>query len=263
MTRLTAGEIAALDPYKFMAVIGKRVIHPGGRASTESLLAQAGINATTTVLDVGCGVGTTAIAIARRHHAQVMAVDVAPQMLERAKANAQAAQLTGLVTLEPGDILDLQFPDNAFDVVVAEAVTMFVDRRRAAKELVRVTKPGGRVLATEFFWRKPPTDEAREIFMGQVCPGMQFDSVDDWTQLYASAGLVGIATETGPFEMMTPRGFVTDEGLLRCLRIVGRTLGRPAHVRKMAWLMPRMARAVPYLGYIVVAGTKASTSTHG
>ena len=31
---------------------------------------------------------------------------------------------------------------------------------------------------------------------------------------------------------------------------------RPAYLRKMAWLMPRMARAVPYLGYIVVAGTK-------
>ena len=262
MTRLTAAEVAALDPYQFMAVIGKRVIHPGGRASTSSLVAQAGINPASKVLDVGCGVGTTAIEIARRHHAHVMAVDVAPQMLERTTENAQTANLTELVTVEPGDILDLQFPDNAFDVVVAEAVTMFVDRRRATTELVRVTKPGGRVLATEFFWRKPPTEEAREIFMGQVCPGMEFDSVDDWTQLYAAAGLVGIATETGPFEMMTPRGFLADEGLRRCLRIMGRTLGRPAYIRKMAWLMPRMARAVPYLGYVVVAGTKAGVGQH-
>ena len=69
-TRLAANELAALDPYKFMAVIGKRVIHPGGRASTESLLRRAGITATTRVLDVGCGVGTTAIEITqplRRH----------------------------------------------------------------------------------------------------------------------------------------------------------------------------------------------------
>lgn len=61
MTRLAARDIAALDPYKFMAVIGKRVIHPGGRVSTESLLARAAITADTRVLDVGCGVGTTAI----------------------------------------------------------------------------------------------------------------------------------------------------------------------------------------------------------
>lgn len=55
MTRLTATEVAALDPYKFMAIIGKRVIHPGGRASTEALIAHAEINATSRVLDVGCG----------------------------------------------------------------------------------------------------------------------------------------------------------------------------------------------------------------
>jgi hypothetical protein len=42
----------------------------------------------------------------------------------------------------------------------------------------------------------------------------------------------------------------------RCLAIMGHVMSRPAHVRKLAWLMPRMARAVPSLGYIVVAATK-------
>ena len=37
---------------------------------------------------------------------------------------------------------------------------------------------------------------------------------------------------------------------------MGRTLSRLAYIKKMAWLMPRMQRAVPYLGYIVVAGSK-------
>ena len=37
---------------------------------------------------------------------------------------------------------------------------------------------------------------------------------------------------------------------------MGRVASRPANMRKMAWLMPRMAKAVPYLGYIVVAATK-------
>jgi hypothetical protein len=63
-TKLAPREISDLDPCKFMAVIGKRVIHPGGRASTEALLARAQINASDRVLDVGCGVATTAIQIA-------------------------------------------------------------------------------------------------------------------------------------------------------------------------------------------------------
>src|ERR1700687_1812801 len=98
MMKLAAADIAKLDPYKFMATIGKRVIHPGGRASTNELLARASITADSRVLDVGCGVATTAVEIARRHQAQVTAVDIAPLMLERAEANVRAAEMTRLVT---------------------------------------------------------------------------------------------------------------------------------------------------------------------
>lgn len=177
-------------------------------------------------------------------------------MLERAEANVHASGATAYVKVARGDVLDLHFDAATFDVVIAEAVTMFVDRRRAAAELARVAKPGGRVMATEFFWRRPPSEEAREVFLGQVCPGLEFDTVEDWVQIYEAAGLQGIETDTGPFEMMTPRGFLADEGVARSLAIMGRVAARPAHVRKMAWLMPRMARAVPYLGYIVVLATK-------
>jgi SAM-dependent methyltransferase len=255
-TKLTASEIAALDPYKFMATIGKRVIHPGGRASTQALLARARITAASGVLDVGCGVATTAIAIARRSGAQVTALDIAPLMLERAEANIHATKMTGRVTVRQGDICALPFDDSSFDVVIAEAVTMFADRRRAAAELARVCVPGGQVLATEFCWRTPPTQQARQVFLGQVCPGMAFDTVDDWVQIYSSAGLVNVETQTGPFEMMTPRGFLADEGPAHSLAIMTRVAARPANIRKMAWLMPRMAKAVPYLGYILVAGEK-------
>jgi ubiquinone/menaquinone biosynthesis C-methylase UbiE len=256
MTKLAATEVAALDPYKFMATIGKTVIHPGGRASTQALLARARITATSQVLDVGCGVATTAIEIARRFGAQVTAVDIAPLMLERAQANVRAAKMTGQVMVQPGDICALPVDDNSFDVVIAEAVTMFVDRRRAAGELARVGVPGGQVLAAEFCWRTPPPAQARQVFLGQVCPGMVFDTAADWVEIYSSAGLVNVETQTGPFEMMTPRGFLADEGPARSLAIMTRVATRPANIRKMAWLMPRMAKAVPYLGYVLVASRK-------
>jgi ubiquinone/menaquinone biosynthesis C-methylase UbiE len=255
-TKLAPEEISDLDPYKFMAVIGKRVIHPGGRASTEALLRQAQIITSDRVLDVGCGVATTAIQIARRYGATVTAADISPLMLERAGANAQAAGVADLVTVTSADITALPFEDAAFDVVIAEAVTMFTDRPKAAAELARVTRPGGRVLATEFYWRTPPTPEAREVFLGQVCPGMQFDTAEDWRRIYSAAGLTGLDTQTGPFEMMTARGFLADEGLARCLAIMSTVAGRPAYTRKMAWLIPRMAKAVPYLGYIIIAASK-------
>jgi SAM-dependent methyltransferase len=91
ITHLTATEVAQLDPYVFLAVLGKRVIHPGGRRSSEELFRRADFQPDQQVLDVGCGVGTSAIAIARRFGAKVSAVDISPIMLTRARSNAQRA----------------------------------------------------------------------------------------------------------------------------------------------------------------------------
>jgi ubiquinone/menaquinone biosynthesis C-methylase UbiE len=258
---LTASEIAGLDPYALMAVLGKRVIHPGGRHSTEELLRLGGLRPEHRVLDVGCGVATTAVEIARRFGANVTAVDIAPRMLDRARLYVREARIQDKVVVEEGDVLDLRFPDGSFDRIIAEAVTMFVDRPKAARELVRVCSPGGVVLATEFFWRAPPTSEAREIFLGQVCPGMEIDVLDDWVRLYREAGVEQIQVASGPFEMMTPRGFLSDEGLRNSLALIGRMMTRLAYVRKMMWLMPRMQRAVPFLGFLVVAGVKADLAS--
>ena len=164
------------------------------------------------MLDVGCGVGTTAIRLAQEFGAQVVAADIAPLMRERALANVSAAQLGAQVSVEDANILALPYPDDTFEVVVAEAVTMFVNWKRAASELAWVCRPGGRVLATEFFWLRPPTPEARELFLGEICPGLRFDSVEEWVEIYGGTGLVDVRTECGPFEMMSARGFLADEG---------------------------------------------------
>jgi hypothetical protein len=54
----------------------------------------------------------------------------------------------------------------------------------------------------------------------------------------------------------TSTGFIKDKGLANTLAIVGRALSRACYLKKMTWLMLRMNRAVPYLGYIAVSGMK-------
>jgi ubiquinone/menaquinone biosynthesis C-methylase UbiE len=248
--------VGELDPYAFFAFLGKRVVHPGGRRATEELFELGRLEPGLKVLDIGCGVGTTAIELQGRFQGEVTAADISPVMLSLAARNLERAGAAGRVRLRQADIVDLPFADASFDRVVAEAVTMFVDRRQAASELARVCRPGGLVLATEFMWRRPPTPAAREAFLGQVCPGMQFDTLEEWKEIYRSAGLTDLQVKTGPFEMMTPRGFLEDEGLANSLRVISTAVSRPAYFRRMAWLMPRIARAVPFLGYVVVAGVK-------
>ncbi|MBW3577113.1 MAG: methyltransferase domain-containing protein [Actinobacteria bacterium] len=261
--RVAPRAVQELDPYELMALLGKRYVHPGGRRATEQLLAWADIGAGQQVLDIGCGSGTTAVRIARSHGAQVTAADISQLMLGLARRAVDRAGVSGLVGVEWADITALPYPDGAFDRVIAEAVTMFVRRRVAARELVRVCRPGGRVLATEFFWRRPPTDEARRIFLGEVCPGLRFDSVQDWVEVYEDAGLSDVRTTVGPFEMLTVPGFLDDEGVRGMLAFAARSMSRKVYLRRLAWLMPRMARAVPYLGYIAVVGTRPAESGDG
>jgi ubiquinone/menaquinone biosynthesis C-methylase UbiE len=257
---LTEDEVAALDPYQLMGVLGKRVIHPGGRRSTEQLFGLARIEPGHKVLEVGCGVGTTAMLIAQRFGAIVSAVDLDERMVQTTRRNVVAAGLSDTIEVARADIQDLPYADGQFDRVVIEAVTMFVDRERAAGECVRVCRPAGRVVDHEFIWRKPPSVEARRVFVGEVCPGIDFDSPSDWRQLYERAGLRNVELVTGPFSMMTPTGFVRDEGL-NTMRVMATAFSRVAYVRKLAWLMRRMVRTMPYLGYVVVGGVRPSTST--
>jgi SAM-dependent methyltransferase len=252
---LSDTDIQNLDPYAFMAVLGKRVIHPGGRRSTGEMFQVANFAPGQKVLEVGCGVGTTAIELAGRFGVTVTAVDVDPQMVEEAQINIDRANVHDKVQVAQGDILNLNYPDNTFERVIIEAVTMFVERPRAVQEVLRVCQPGGMILDHEFIYRHPPTRQIRQMFEGEVCPGIQFDSAEDWQSLYQLAGLNDIKLVTGPFAMMTPMGFMRDEGF-NCARMIGRLFTRQAFLKKMGWLMKRMMRVMPYLGYVVLAGSK-------
>ena len=59
------------------------------------------------------------------------------------------------------------------------------------------------------------------MFLGQVCPGMQFDTLHNWVELYSDAGLANVRTQSGPFEMMSPKGFLADEGFGHSMRSWG------------------------------------------
>jgi SAM-dependent methyltransferase len=95
------------------------------------------------VLDVACGNGNAALAAARRF-AEVTGVDYVPALLARAGGRAAADGLP--LDLREADAEALPFPDGAFDVVLSTFGVMFApDQERAARELLRVCRHGGRI----------------------------------------------------------------------------------------------------------------------
>jgi len=95
------------------------------------------------VLDVAAGSGNTALAAARRGCATI-GVDYVPALLERARERGAVERLD--LRLEEGDAENLPFADGAFDYVLSTFGVMFApDQPRAASELARVCRSGGRI----------------------------------------------------------------------------------------------------------------------
>lgn len=116
------------------------------RESGAELVAKLGITKGLKVLDLGCGDGTTAIPEAKLG-ASVLGVDIASNLVEAGKIRAKEEGLTN-VTFQEGDATDLQeLKDQTFDLVVSIFGVMFAPRPfDVAKEMVRVTRPGGRIV---------------------------------------------------------------------------------------------------------------------
>jgi SAM-dependent methyltransferase len=116
------------------------------RESGEALVAKLDITEGIQMLDLGCGDGTTAVPAAQLG-ADVLGVDIASNLVEAGNARAQELGLTNL-SFQEGDATDLSdLEDERFDLVISIFGAMFAPNPfDVAKEMVRVTKPGGRIV---------------------------------------------------------------------------------------------------------------------
>jgi SAM-dependent methyltransferase len=121
------------------------------------LVKHAGIRSGAAVLDVACGTGVVSITAARLG-AQVTGLDLTPELLAAARANATTAAVE--VAWHEGDAEQLPFPDSSFDVVVSQFGHIFAPRPDVATaEMLRVLRPGGTIAFNTW----PP-----ELFVGRL-----------------------------------------------------------------------------------------------
>lgn len=116
------------------------------RQSGEAVVKSLGITPPLRALDLGCGDGTTAIPLAQLG-AEVVGIDIARNLMDAGNKRATAAGLTRL-SFQEGDACNLQgVSDHSFNLTLTVFGAMFAPRPHdVAKEMVRVTKPGGRIV---------------------------------------------------------------------------------------------------------------------
>jgi len=123
------------------------------RAFRERLLTLAGVEAGESVLDIGCGTGTLAIAAAGHVGPQgsVSGIDASTEMIARARRKAAKAGVGVVFELAPAE--RLPFSDGRFDLVLSTLMLHHLPRntrQQCAREVRRVLKPGGRILVVDF-----------------------------------------------------------------------------------------------------------------
>jgi ubiquinone/menaquinone biosynthesis C-methylase UbiE len=121
---------------------------PGHLDSIQMLIKIAEAGQNDTALDVACGPGLVACEFAV-HCAHVTGIDITPAMIEQAQKRQMEKGLTNL-TWAVGEALPLPYADNSFSLVITRySYHHFLDPRAALAEMIRVCKPGGRVLVAD------------------------------------------------------------------------------------------------------------------
>lgn len=131
----------------YVAMLERRGRTPGYLGAVSNVVREAGIDANDKILEVGCGSGVLVRWLAQQTGAThpITGIDINRHLLRDARVIAAQEGLNGRVDFREAHAEELPFADNSFDMTLSSTVLEEVDADRALAEMVRVTRPGGRV----------------------------------------------------------------------------------------------------------------------
>lgn len=178
-----------MDYHDALAELGVGSAHPGGYLATLRALEKMNLKPGMRVVEIGCGTGRTACELVSRYQVSVTAADLRPSMLAKAQLRAQAMGVAIDFVRVVGK--RLPFPDQQFDLLVAESVTVFNQIPRLLKEYARVLKPEGRVLDIEMCGAAVLPDDVLRAFADTYGARM-VPTMKEWKRLYVEAGFAEV-----------------------------------------------------------------------
>jgi ubiquinone/menaquinone biosynthesis C-methylase UbiE len=189
-------------PRRYDLLLAAGLAGRGGRLRTQ-IADTLGLVPGHHVLDVGCGTGTLAFALAGRIQpdGSVRGVDASPEMI--AVATSKAARRTASARFQVAAAQALPFPDASFDAVVTSLMLHHLpqqDRLPAVEELLRVLKPGSTLVIVEF--QAPGTPLRRRLTHHVLGHAMATNGLDAIRNLAATAGAEDLTSHSTPLHWL-------------------------------------------------------------
>ena len=154
--------------------------HPEAMEHTNEIMSGlADLGPAISVLDLGCGYGSTARYLARTHGCKVTGINISEKELELARLRAAEAGLEHLLSFEQGDFHSLLYENDSFDVVWSqEAFLHGADKSLIISEARRVLKSGGTLIFTDIVVRSETPASDRERIYDRISSPEMWDSED-------------------------------------------------------------------------------------
>ena len=191
------------DYLDLLAYFGIGGAHPGGFPLTQTILENENIQPGKSVLDIGCGTGQTAAFLASRFGCDVTAIDNHPIMVEKARERFINKEYS--VKVIEGNIENLPFVDNSFDIILSESVIVFTNISKTLRELSRVLKRNGSMIMIEMIAEQTPSEELKRK-VHSLYGIHEILQVEEWIATLLQAGFthietINISTEIAPTEI--------------------------------------------------------------
>ena len=211
------------------------------------------------VLDAGCGSGLTACHLAKTVGCKIIGVDISSEMIEKAGLRAEKEGVSHLVEFRVADVNNLPFKDNSFDLVMAESITVFLDKVKVYKEFYRVLKPEGRVADLEMALQAELPSDLRTQLERCYGSGTNPLLLEEWRNALVQAGFVDV-------EIKNPQALRSNNGniLLNELKkdwllikdLASKVSTQPGLVSRLQQNAGFMKRYQGYFGFALFCGRK-------
>ena len=190
MHNVSSQKFKDMSYVELMAFLDEVNRPPGGKESIRQIVQTCFIVKDSRVLDIGCNTGYCSFEIAHLAKCRVVGIDISPAMINAAKKFQHEDPLGKLIEFKVGDVMNLPFKNNVFDVVISGGSTAFInDKKKALTECKRVVKPWGFIADINFFYKtRPPSNLLRKL-NNLMDINIQPWNINYWLNLYDGCNL--------------------------------------------------------------------------